>query len=449
MRLIIISILATVIGSCSEPQTSLEQVIETGELLVVTRNSPTSYILDSKGPSGPEYDLVKAFADSLEVNLVIHSVDNYSEILPNLLSGKSHMVAAGSLLPETHQEYLNFGHPYESDDVHMIYKLGSGKPQSFDDVLERSIEVIADSNHSELLANLKKSYPSLKWAEKNSVNVADLLAKVASGDIDITISDASDFHVQRHFYPELRIALDMRTGIPISWGFPKDSGDTLLKVADNFLIESYHNGLLAQINDRYYGFTKKFDYVGTRDFIRHFKSRLPRYRKIFEEAGNQWKVDWRLLAAIGYQESLWLSEAKSPTGVRGIMMLTLDTAAYLGLDDRLDPKNSIFGGAQYFARLKERLNDSIEEPDRTWMALAAYNVGFNHVKDARQIVEWEDTNPNKWTNLSKALPLLSEREYYSRLPYGYARGSEPVTYVNKVRAYYNILLWLTNKEEKT
>ncbi|MDE0789491.1 MAG: membrane-bound lytic murein transglycosylase MltF [Woeseiaceae bacterium] len=446
MRLIIIFTLTALIGTCSSPPPLLDQVLETGELRVVTRDSPTAYIITPDGPSGPEFDLAQAFADDLGVTLVINPVASISEILPRLVSGKSHMAAAGLSITDARREYLNFGHSYKSVDVHMIYKLGTGKPRSLDDVLGRSIEVTASSSHVDLLSAIQASYPALQWVENADVEVADLLAKVAMGEIDITIADSSDFDIQRHFYPDLRVALDLDIGDPIAWGFPKGIGDTLLARADDFLIRSYRNGLLTQVQDRYYGFTKKFDYVGTRNFIRHFKSRLPRYRGMFEEAGNQWGVDWRLLAAIGYQESHWRSQARSPTGVRGIMMLTLDTAAYLGLDDRLDPKNSIFGGAQYFARQMERIADTVTEPDRTWMALAAYNVGFNHIKDARTIVEWDGGNPDMWINIREALPLLSQRKWYSRVPYGYARGWEPVLYVNNIRAYYNILLWLTEEE---
>ena len=447
MRPIIIFTLAILIGTCSSPPPLLDQVLETGELRVVTRDSPTAYIITSDGPSGPEFDLAQAFADDLGVALVMDPVASISEILPRLVSGKSHMAAAGLSITDTRREYLNFGHPYKSVDVHMIYKLGTGKPRSLDDLLDRSIEVTANSSHVDLLSTIQTSHPALHWVENADVEVADLLAKVATGEIDITVADSPDFDIQRHFYPDLRVALDLDIGDPIAWGFPKGVGDTLLARADDFLIRSYRNGLLTQVQDRYYGFTKKFDYVGTRNFIRHFKSRLPRYRGMFEEAGNQWDVDWRLLAAIGYQESHWRSQARSPTGVRGIMMLTLATAAYLGLDDRLDPKNSIFGGAQYFARQIERVADTVAEPDRTWMALAAYNVGFNHIKDARTIVEWDGGNPDIWVNISEALPLLSQRKWYSRVPYGYARGWEPVLYVNNIRAYYNILLWLTEKEE--
>ncbi|MDJ0699078.1 MAG: membrane-bound lytic murein transglycosylase MltF [Woeseiaceae bacterium] len=447
MRVLLYITLASLIGTCSSPPPLLDQVLEIGELRVVTRDSPTSFILGPDGPSGPEFDLVQGFADDLGASLLIETVDNVSEILPRLLSGQAHMAAAGLSITESRREFLHFGHPYERVDMHLIYKLGTGKPRSIDDVIGRSIEVLSGTSHADMMAALQEVYPELEWTENADVEVADLLARVAGGDLDFTVADSSDFAIQRHFYPDLRVALDLHIGDPLAWAFPKGSGDTLLARADEFLIASDRDGLLAQVHDRYYGHTKKFDYVGTRNFIRHFESRLPRYREMFEEAGREWGVDWRLLAAIGYQESHWRAGAVSPTGVRGIMMLTEATTEYLGLDDRTDPRQSIFGGAQYYARQTERVADTVDEPDRTWMALAAYNVGFNHVKDARKIVEWQGGNPDLWLDIRSALPLLAQRKWYERLPYGYARGWEPVLYVDNIRSYYNILKWLTAGEE--
>ena len=445
--LVVIVFVAALIGTCSSPPPILDQVLETGELRVVTRDSPTSYTISPDGPTGPEYDLVQAFADELGVSLVIETVDSVSEILPILLSGQAHMAAAGLSVTNSRREYLNFGHPYESVDVHLVYKLGTGRPRTVEDLLGRRIEVMASTSHVDLLETIKAEYPTLSWTENADIEVADLLTKVAMGEIDLTIADSPDFNIQRHFYPDLRVALDLYVDDPIAWAFPKDTADTLLARADEFLIGADRSGLLARVHDRYYGHTKKYDYVGTRNFIRHFESRLPRYRAMFEQAGADYGIDWRLLAAIGYQESHWRANAVSPTGVRGIMMLTEATAEYLGLEDRTDPESSIFGGARYYARQTERVADTVSEPDRTWMALAAYNVGFNHVKDARMIVEWQGGDPDTWIDISAALPLLAQRKWYTQVPYGYARGWEPVLYVNNIRAYYNILKWLTEQEE--
>jgi len=447
VRTVFIIILAALLGTCSSAPPLLDQVLETGELRVVTRNSPTSYTTSPDGPTGPEYDLVQAFAEELGVSLVIESVDSVSEIMPKLLSGEAQMAAAGLSITDSRRQYLHFSHPYESVDIQLIYKLGTGRPRGIEDILDRSIEVLASTSHVDILESLKADYPELTWTENADVEAADLLTKVAMGEVDLTIADSPDFNIQRHFYPDLRVALDLEVEDPVAWAFPKGKGDSLLARADDFIIEADHSGLLARVHDRYYGHTKKYDYVGTRNFIRHYESRLPRYRAYFEAAGAELGVDWRLLAAIGYQESHWRTNAVSPTGVRGIMMLTQDTADYLGLEDRTDPESSIFGGARYFQQQTERVADTVDEPDRTWMALAAYNVGFNHLKDARLIAEWQGGDPDSWIDVSDALPLLSQKKWYSQVPYGYARGWEPVLYVDNIRAYYNILKWLTDQEE--
>ena len=446
MRLFIYALLAFLLGTCSSTPPLLEQVIDTGRLEVVTRNSPSTYFVGPNGPAGPEFDLVRGFADELGVTLVIETVDSVSEIMPRLMSGEVHMAAAGLSMTESRLEYLDFGHPYNSVDMHLIYKLGTGRPRSIDDVVGRSIEIVAGSSHADMLASLAEAYPGLEWSENADAEVVDLLRKVAAGELDFTVADSTDFNIQRHFYPELRVALDLEIEDPIAWAFRKDDGDSLLRRADRYLIEAGREGVLAQVHDRYYGHTEKFDYVGTRAFVRHFESRLPRYRQMFEEAGRLHGVDWRLLAAIGYQESHWRSHAVSPTGVRGIMMLTQATADFLDIEDRMDPESSIFGGAEFFAQQLERIPLDVAEPDRTWMALAAYNVGFNHLLDARQIVEWQGGDPDAWVDVSETLPLLARERWYSRVEYGYARGWEPVLYVNNIRNYYNILKWITENE---
>jgi len=440
--------IAALVGTCSSPPPLVDQIRDLGELRVVTRNTPSTYFEGPDGPAGPEYDLVKGLADSLGVELVIVTVDSVAEITPLLLSGKAHMAAAGLSMTESRLKYLDFGHPYNTVDMYLIYKLGTGRPRSIQETVGRSIQVVANSSHSDKMAALAEIYPQLQWSENADVEVVDLLRQVAEGKIDFVVADSIEFNIQRHFYPDLRVALDLEINDPIAWAYRKTDGASLLQVADEYLIASDRSGLLAQVNDRYFGHTEKFDYVGTRAFIRHFENRLPRYRQMFEESGAIYGLDWRLLAAIGYQESHWRSHAVSPTGVRGIMMLTKATADYLDIEDRMDPESSIFGGAEFFARQTERIADSVAEPDRTWMALAAYNVGFYHVKDARQIVQWQGGDPDTWIDLSKALPLLANRKWYSRVPYGYARGWEPVLYVNNIRSYFNILRWITGSEEE-
>ena len=184
-------------------------------------------------------------------------------------------------------------------------------------------------------------------------------------------------------------------------------------------------------------------------FLRHIETRLPYYREEFQQAEKKTGVPWTLLASVAYQESKWNRHAVSPTGVRGLMMLTRSTANDLGIQNRLDPVKSIFGGARYLSSLHKRGPSEIRMPDRMFVALAAYNVGFGHVKDARVLAERLGKDSTKWDDLKEVLPLLSQKEYYEDLPHRYARGSEPVQYVKRIRAYRKILQQIVDQEPKS
>ncbi len=181
-------------------------------------------------------------------------------------------------------------------------------------------------------------------------------------------------------------------------------------------------------------------------FLNHISTRLPNYRAEFQEASKKTGIPWVLLAAVGYQESKWNRHAISPTGVRGLMMLTRSTAADLGIKNRLDPKKSIAGGARYLSRLYKRLPTSILQPDRMAFALASYNVGLGHVKDAQMLGKRLGKNPYRWDDLEEVLPLLAKKQYYEDLPHRYARGWEPVKYVNRIREYRKILEQVVKQE---
>ena len=180
--------------------------------------------------------------------------------------------------------------------------------------------------------------------------------------------------------------------------------------------------------------------MGARQFHKATQKKLVEYKDMFVEyAGDD--LDWRLLAAVSYQESHWKPHAKSPTGVRGMMMLTLNTAKQLGIKNRLDAEQSIRGGAQYLRKVIKRVPPRISDPDRTWFALAGYNVGWGHVEDARIITQQLGLDPDKWSDVKESLPLLQKKKWYKKTKHGYARGAEPVKYVNNIRRYYDVLVW--------
>ncbi|TVV45421.1 membrane-bound lytic murein transglycosylase MltF [Thalassolituus sp. C2-1] len=425
---------------------NLEQVRMHGEIVMVTRNSPTSFYEDRSGPAGYEFELARAFADHLGVTLNVVVADNLNDIFSTLETGKAAFAAAGLTHTAERERWFRFSQPYMQVTEQVIYRRGALRPQQINDLASGQLVVASGSSHAERLRTLQHSQiPELTWSETPDLEVADMLQMVASGNIDFTVVDSNEFDVLQAYFPNLAIAFDLSEQQNIAWAFSHSRDDSLHQAANQFFGNKENAALLAGLEERYYGHLDKLDYVGAKRFLRQTSNKLDTYKPHFEKAGADHGFDWRLLAAVGYQESHWNPTAKSFTGVRGLMMLTRNTARELGVKNRLDPKQSIFGGSRYLAKLRERLGSDVQEPDRTWLALAAYNVGFGHLTDARKITEQMGGNPNLWLDVKEALPLLSQKRYYRHTRHGFARGQEPVDYVQNIRRYYDVLVW--NEEQ--
>ncbi len=262
---------------------------------------------------------------------------------------------------------------------------------------------------------------------------------VDTGKLDYIIADSHDIALQRRFFPELRIAFELGEPRQLRWAYNHGEDNSLALAIEQFFKQIEEDGRLEQVVHRHYGHVAKFNYSDIQTFTHHVQTRLPKYQSLFQHAAKKVSLDWRLLASIGYQESLWNARAKSPTGVRGLMMLTQVTAKQMKVKNRLDAEQSIGGGARYFKSIYKRVPERITEPDRTWLALAAYNVGFGHIEDARKITVIRDGDPDKWIDVKKNLPLLARKKWYKGTKYGYARGWEPVKYVENIRKYYEFL----------
>lgn len=427
----------------------LEQVVASGELKVLTRNSPTTYYEGADGPAGLEYDLAKMFADQLGVKLTLIVPDTFSDLLNEIKNGHAHIAAAGLSITDSRKEVLKFGPSYQEVTEQLVYNINHDRPKNLGDTKNGLLEVVAESSHHDTLIDEQSRYPDLTWKSNNHLESEELLQLVSEEIIDYTIADSNELALNQRFLINLRAAFDIGSVKQLAWAFPKNDDHSLHAAAVKFFEFIKQNGELTRLIERAYGHTGNFDYVGTLYFRRHIESRLPQYQKMFEQAAEINDLDWQLLAAIGYQESHWDPKAISPTGVRGIMMLTQATAAQMGIKNRLKPKSSIDGGARYFAARLASIQDDIEEPDKTWMALAAYNVGAGHLEDARIITEQMGNDPNKWIDVKQALPLLAKRKWYKKTKHGYARGWEPVRYVENIRSYYDILRWVNGKNDVT
>ena len=416
-------------------------------LRVITRNSPATYFQDRNGETGFEYELVKRFADDLGVKLQIETADNLDDLFSQLGQPNGPVLAAAGLVSsEQRKNQARFSHAYLDVTPQVIYRNGKTRPTNPAGLVGKRILVLKGSSHAEQLAELKKQYPGLEYEESDQVEVVDLLRMVDEGQIDLTLVDSNELAMNQVYFPNVRVAFDLGDARDQRWAVAAGEDNSLLNEINAFLDKVQKNGTLQRLKDRYYGHVDVLGYVGAYTFAQHLQERLPRFEKHFRNSAKQEQVDWRLLAAIGYQESMWQAEVTSKTGVRGLMMLTQRTAQAMGVSNRLDPVQSIRGGAKYFMHVKEELDDSIKEPDRTWFALAAYNVGTGHLDDARKMAEREGLNPNKWLDVKKMLPRLSQKKYYSKTKYGYARGGEPVHFVANIRRYYDILTWVTQPQ---
>lgn len=437
-----LAIIATLfLGTCSQPPTVLEQIMSSGELRVVTRNLPSTYYLGASGPQGPEFELASQLAADLGVRLYIYSVPNVGDVARELELHRAHIGAAGLTRGMRLPSQVAFGPAYQEVREHLIYRQGRGRIRELRQVVDAHIEVVAGSAHAASLEAARLAVPNLSWVENPSTETEELLYRLSRREFDYTVADSNEFAIGRAFHPDIRVAFDLSGSKALAWAV--DARDpSLLRRVTAFYATLKAEGKLASILDTYYGDVDRFDYIQARVFIDDIAKRLPQYRHWFREAAEKIGVDWRLLAAVGYQESHWVPTATSPTGVRGLMMLTEETARALGIPDRLDPRDSIFGGAQYFLLVRNQIPGRIAEPDRTWMTLAAYNVGLGHLEDARILTQIHGKNPDSWNDVREHLPLLTQSKWYTQMKRGYARGWEPVRFVENIRSYMDILDWV-------
>ncbi len=438
LKLLVFYLLLSLLPAGCSKTDRLQRILQSGELVVVTRNAPTTYYEGRDGITGFEYDLVSAYASHLGVKARFIIKDNLSEMLPLLERGEADLASAGLTRTDGRAEKFYFSEPYQTVRQQVVCRRGGKRPSQIEDLTEVQLAVPARSSYEELLKKLKADYPDLSWQADSQANTENLLEKVWLKQLDCTIADSNIVAINRRYYPELSVRFDLSEPQSLAWLMPNEA-DGLLVSVNNWLKEYKNTPDFEALLDKYYGFIAVFDYVDIRVFKRRIETRLPRYRRLFEQAADIYNFDWTLLAALSYQESHWNARARSPTGVRGIMMLTLTTARELGIKSRLNAKQSIMAGSRYLAKLRKRLPQSIEEPDRDWMTLAAYNIGMGHLRDARELARRLGRNPDLWRELVEVLPLLSRKKYYKTLKHGYARGREPVIYVRRIRDYMDIL----------
>ena len=427
---------------------ALDNVQKSGILRVLTLNSPTTYYEGPNGPAGFEFDLARGLADRLKVKLVMETTDTVGSVFPRLLRGDAQLAAAGLIVSGEREQLARFTPPYQQIEHQVVYLRGRTKPRKIEDLIGRDITVVAGSSVVQRLNELKAQHPELVWTETSEKDADRLLYEVWQGLLDLTVTDSNIIAVARQHYPHLNIGFPLPNTEQLAWAFPPSNDTTVYNIAVAYLDELKENGELQHLVERYYGTTESFNYINVSQFRKRVDTVLPQYESLFKEAEAITGIDWRLLAAQAYQESQWDPHAISPTGVRGIMQLTQITARELNIENRRDPRASILGGGRYLYKLTKRIDPDIPEPDRTWFALAAYNIGYGHFQDARKLARLSGKDPDKWVEVKEFLPLLEQADWHKRTRHGHARGGEAVAYVVRIRTFYDVLVKMAS-EQKT
>jgi len=434
----IIALLAC-LAACDQGPKPVAPIAESGELVVLTVNGPSTYFEDAQGlPSGLEYDLATLFAKELKAKATFVLTDNPAKIDRLLREGQAHLAAASLARHFDFPGGLAWGPSYLSTQHQIVCRAGDPKAKRLEDLQGKRIGVIEESVADYLLSEPQKFELPVERLQPGA-STSDLLQLVAQEKLDCALVESTRYTLARRFFPTLEVAFNVGKPVDYAWLVGTIEKRRILDAATQFFERIKRDGTLKRLIDRYYGHALRFSAVDAGALLEQIATQLPRLKPHFMEAERVSGVDWRLIAAIGSQESHWDERATSPTGVRGLMMLTDETADRLQIKDRLDARESILGGARYFALLKEQLPLRIPEPDRTYLALAAYNLGIGHLEDARVLAQKANLNPDKWQDVRQVLGKLADPDAFQSLKHGYARGFEALALVDNIRNYYDIL----------
>lgn len=428
------------VAGCARQTPPLDRIKARGELRVVTLNSPTSFYLGAQGQEGFEFQLASRFARAMGVKLLMYPAANPRAMQAELASGRADIAAAQLTADPSWTRVGQASAPYDQIQQLIVYRKGKPRPRDTLQIESSRVAVRDGSPQERILERQKRTVAhTLSWLV-TAPSSADPLEDVTTGHADYALVDAREFSFARHIYPDVDVGFALPDSRPTQWIVRRGARD-LVRQVNQFFASLTRSGELAELARQASGDSRPFEYQESRVFREHVVERLPRYQSWFTEAATQTGIDWRLLAAIGYQESKWSPAAESEDGALGLMMLTPSTAAAMGIKDRADPRQSILAGARYFASVREMIPERIREPDRTWLALAAYNAGFGHLEDARIITQTHGLNPDSWKDVRQELPLLAQERWYTRAKRGYARGWESVQFVDRVQSFLTLLEW--------
>jgi membrane-bound lytic murein transglycosylase F len=437
---------------------SLAPPEEAGELVVIVRPGPVVYYPGPNGTlAGLDVDLAREFAMEKRIPLRFVLADSAAAVIAAVANGDAHFGAGGLFRPQPPivadasgprsrrtdaaavEPDVTWTLGFATAEPVLIYNRDGYKPGAWGD-LEGETVAYADDEAGLVpeIATARAAHPKIRW-ERLATPTAELISQVSDGTLSYAVVGSIAASLARNIYLDFEVAFPAGGKRDVAWAVSPRYA-RLREELDAFLTRLQRNGTLARLIERYIPATPQIQRIDAGVLHERIRTVLPQYRRLFQDAQERTGIEWRLLAAIAYQESQWDPTATSETGVRGFMQITEDTAKRLGISNLLDPAQNVLGAARYLRELKDKLPARIPEPERTWLALAAFNIGLGHLEDARILAQRQKLDPDLWINVKKVFPLLALPEHFGQAKLGYARGGMPVAFVDRVRAYYDVLL---------
>ncbi|MCL7744335.1 membrane-bound lytic murein transglycosylase MltF [Guyparkeria hydrothermalis] len=424
----------------------LTQVSDRGVLRVATMIEPTLYIPDSYRPQGLEYDLTGRFADRLGVDVEYLVVPNIDAAYEAVAENRADLAAAGLAIDPARQERFAFSPPYLTVSRKLIHAVDQPIPSGLTELAGLTVAVPAGSANRHWLERISRQPGAVPLTIEERQDKLAILEGIRHGDIEYALTLSHTALLAHKLSDDVAIGPIVGPPVSLAWAFSREADDSLLKAARRFFAEIRSDQQLRGLVDRHYAQFERLDESLSRRFLQDLETRARPYLRTFRRAGERYEIDWRLLASVGYQESKWQPDAVSHQGAYGLMQIILPTARGLGLTDPSNPTANIMAGAKYIAQLRELVPEEATEPDRTYLALAAYNVGIGHLSDALVLTRRQGGDPTQWAAVRERLPQLSDPAIYRDMRYGYARGSETVNYVENIRAFHDLMIWMATRE---
>lgn len=442
---------------CSQPNNtvSLSPVVEVdlavikkrGYITALVDNNSFSYLIYKGRPIGYEYELLRLLAKELKVDLKIKLISGVENGIHQLNTGVGDILAFPLTVTKERTEYVSFSRPLFNSYQVLVQR----KPDNWRDLKQieidsqvvrdpraligKEVHVMKSSSFAERLRALSQKLGDIHIVEDSAnAETESLIKQVALGNIDYTVADHPIAMVNSNYYPNLDVSTILSTSQQIAWSVRKNSPE-LLNVINTWLVKIKKASTFMVIYNRYFKSPRTSLLRVNSDYSSLGGNKISRYDELIKSGAQKLGWDWRLLAAIIYRESKFVSNDESWAGARGLMQLMPETARRFGAANPDDPRQSIRAGVNYLRHLDKFWEKKVADPDeRLKFVLASYNAGLSHIMDARKLARKHGKDPTVWNDVEFYLLKKSDRAFYRDpvVTAGYCKCEEPVNYVKNV-----------------